>query len=68
MKINLDWKDKKNKVINCDEKLKVLNENFEEIKNITQSAYDDALLMGCDDNDFKSKLILLIKNLKFSYK
>lgn len=68
MKINLDWKDKKNKAINCDEKLKVLNENFEEIKNVTQSAYDDAVLMGCSDNDFKSKLILLIKNLKFSYK
>ncbi|MBD74331.1 MAG: hypothetical protein CMM96_02405 [Rickettsiales bacterium] len=68
MKNKLDWRDKKDKLISCDEKLKVLNENFDEIKNVAQNAYDDAILMGCSENDFKSKLILLIREMKFSYK
>ncbi len=68
MKTDLNWKDKKNKLISCDEKLKVLNENFDEIRNTTQNAYDDAILMGCNESDFKSKLITLIKELEFSYK
>ena len=68
MKTDLNWKDKKNKLISCDEKLKVLNENFDEIRNTTQNTYDYAILMGCNESDFKSKLITLIKELEFSYK
>ncbi|MDC3091166.1 hypothetical protein OA848_02135 [Rickettsiales bacterium] len=68
MKVNkYTWKTKSNEVISCDEKLKILNENLTEIENIFQSSMDDAILMGCDENDFKSKVIELIKNSKFSF-
>ena len=47
------WIDKDKKVISCIETNKVLNENFLEVYNIIQSAMDDAILMGCDEKDFK---------------
>ncbi len=60
------WIDKTKKVISCEETNKVLNENFSEISSIIQNSFDDAILIGCDENDFKRKLESLIKNLEFS--
>ena len=61
------WKTKSKEMISCDEKLKILNENLIEIESLCQSAMDDAILMGCDEEDFKSKVIEVIKNSKFSF-
>ena len=61
------WKTKSKEIISCDEKLKILNENLIEIEILCQSAMDDAILMGCDEEDFKSKVIEVIKNSKFSF-
>ena len=61
------WKTKTKEIISCDEKLKILNENLVEIENLCQGAMDDAILMGCDEKDFKSKVIEVIKNSKFSF-
>ena len=60
------WYNKENKVISCDETNKVLNENYLEIMNLMQNSFDDAILMGCDETDFKKKLTTLINNLDFS--
>ena len=60
------WVDKNKKVISCDESNKILNENFYEVKNIIQNSFDDAILMGCDENDFKKKVSVFIDELKFS--
>ncbi len=60
------WLDKEKKIISCDETNKVLNENFLEIYNIIQSSYDDAVFMGCDENNVKEKIIKLVSELKFS--
>ena len=51
------WIDKNNKV---------LNENFIEVSSVLQSAFDDAILIGCDEDDFKKKVIKLMNNLEFS--
>tara|TARA_B100001027_G_C16008171_1_gene215708 strand:- start:219 stop:425 length:207 start_codon:yes stop_codon:yes gene_type:complete len=67
MKKNV-WKTKDDEVVSCEEKVKVLNENYEEIKTVIQNSFDDAILMGCDEDDFKLKIIDLIKELEFSYK
>ena len=40
----------------CEETNKVLNENFIEVSSVLQSAFDDAILIGCDEDDFKKKL------------
>ena len=69
MKKNLDkfiWRAKDNKIISCDETNKVLNENYNEIKTIIQNAFDDAVLIDCDEKDFKNKIIDLINNIEFS--
>ena len=60
------WIDKNNKVIACEETNKVLNENFIEVSSVLQNAFDDAILIGCDEDDFKKKIINLIKSLEFS--
>ena len=58
--------DKNNKIISCEETNKVLNENFIEVSSVLQSAFDDAILIGCNEDDFKKKVIKLINSLEFS--
>ena len=60
------WRAKDNKIISCDETNKVLNENYNEIKNVIQNAYDDAVLIDCDEKDFKNKIIDLVYKIEFS--
>ena len=69
MKKNVDkfiWRAKDNKIISCDETNKVLNENYNEIKTIIQNAFDDAVLIDCDEKDFKNKIIDLVNKIEFS--
>ena len=60
------WIDKNHKIISCEETNKVLNENFIEVSSVLQNAFDDAILIGCDEDDFKKKIINLIKSIEFS--
>lgn len=43
------WTSPEGKPIACIEKLKVLNENYTELQQMMQDAFEDALLMGCDE-------------------
>ena len=60
------WYSKDRKIISCDETNKVLNENHSEVQSLIQNAFDDAILMGCDEEDVKGKIINLVNNLEFS--
>ena len=60
------WRAKDNKIISCDETNKVLNENYNEIKTLIQSAFDDAVLMDCEEKDFKNKIVDLVNSIEFS--
>ena len=40
------WIEKNNKKIACKEKIKVLNENIYELKELINQIYDEAILMG----------------------
>ena len=60
------WYSKDRKIISCDETNKVLNENHSEVQSLIQNAFDDAILMGCDEEDVKEKIINLVNNLEFS--
>ena len=60
------WRAKDNKIISCDETNKVLNENYNEIKTTIQNAFDDAVLIDCDEKDFKNKNIDLVNNIEYS--
>ena len=61
------WRDSKGGVIACVEKNKVMRENLDEIKQICQDALEDAILMGCDELQFRAVLLDLINGLANPY-
>jgi hypothetical protein len=61
------WRSPKGEVVACVEKNKVLQENLAEIRQICQDALDDAVLMGCDEQQFRAALAELIVSLDSSY-
>ena len=50
------WLDPAGEPVSCLEKIKVLNENLEEIRELCQDALEDAVLMGCDETQFRAVL------------
>lgn len=61
------WRSPQGEVISCAEKNKVLRENMDEIRQICQDALEDAVLMGCDEKQFRSVLAELLSELKNPY-
>ena len=53
--------------LSCREKIKVLNENLEEIHEMAQDALEDGILMGCDEAQLREVLMALIDSLKNPY-
>lgn len=47
------WRRPDGTVIACEEKLKVLRENLAELRQVALDALEDAVLMGCDENQVK---------------
>lgn len=62
------WLDPKGEPVSCVEKIKVLNENLGEIQEMCQDALEDAVLMGCDEAQFREVLDLLARSLTNPYK
>ena len=61
------WRSPEGEIVSCVEKLKVRRENLEEIQWLCQDALDDAVLMGCDENQFKQVLANLVQRLENPY-
>ena len=57
------WRGPNGEIIACVEKLKVLRENLAEL----QGALDDAVLMGCEQDQFRQALIGLVSRLNSEY-
>ncbi len=57
------WRSSKGDVIACVEKNKVLRQNLEEIRQVCQDALEDAVLMGCDEQQFRIVLNEVIDSL-----
>lgn len=53
--------------VSCVEKLKVLNQNLEEIRQLCQDALEDAILMGCDAAQVKAVFHQTIESLVNPY-
>ena len=47
------WLTPEGEKVSCIEKIKVLNENLEELRALAQEALEDAVLMGCDERQFR---------------
>jgi hypothetical protein len=54
-------------VVSCVEKVKVMRENFEEIKQITQDALEDGLLLEVSEAQMREALHKLVDNLVNPY-
>ncbi len=62
------WRGSDGQIIACVEKLKVLRENLEEIQAACQDALDDAVLMGCEETQFREVLVRLVSGLKSEFR
>ncbi len=54
--------------VSCEEKLKVLNENLEEIRQYCPEAFTDALLMGCDEEKVRKVFEAVVRSIENPYK
>ena len=61
------WRTPEGKIIACVEKNKVLQENLDEIRQACRDALEDAVLMGCDEQQFRQVLAELVAQLKNPY-
>lgn len=62
------WRQPDGKPVSCIDKLKVLNENLEEIREMCQEALEDAVLIGCDEAQVREVLMNLVKDLETPFK
>ncbi len=53
--------------IACHEKIKVLNENYAELRQVAQDALEDAVLMGCSEAQMREVLHRLVDDLVNPY-
>lgn len=62
------WKTPEGAPVSCTEKIKVLNENLGEIHGMVQDAFEDAVLMGCDEAQVRDVLRRLVDALENPYR
>lgn len=61
------WVRDDNSVVSCTEKVKVMTENFDEIKQIAQDAFEDGLLMEVSEEQMREALHRLVNMLVNPY-
>ena len=61
------WVRDDNSVVACTEKVKVMTENFDEIKQIAQDAFEDGLLMEVSEAQMREALHQLVEMLVNPY-
>ncbi len=62
------WRQPDGERVSCVEKLKVLNENLDEIGQMCQDALEDGVLMGCDEAQLRMVLGKIVQNLATPFK
>jgi hypothetical protein len=50
--------------VSCREKLKVLEENWEEAETVLRETFEDAVLMGVDPEEVRRMLAALVESLR----
>ena len=62
------WLTPEGEPVSCVEKIKVLNENLAELRELAQDALEDAVLMGCDEAQVRQALAGLVAGLVNPYR
>ncbi len=58
------WHSAQGTPLSCHEKIKVLNQNLAEIRQMCQDALEDAVLMEADETQFRGVLQSLVESLE----
>ena len=61
------WVRDDNSIVACTEKIKVMTENFEEIQQLMQDAFEDGLLMDVSETQMRETLHELVQTLHNPY-
>ncbi|MDB9702824.1 hypothetical protein OAA86_01855 [Rhodospirillales bacterium] len=61
------WRQPDGELVSCEEKLVLLRENLEEIRQECQDALEDAVLMGCDETQVRDVLEKLARTIENPY-
>ena len=62
------WRTPQGEPVSCVEKIKVLNENLAELRELAQEALEDAVLMGCDEAQVRKVLADLVAGIVNPYR
>ena len=58
------WVKNDQSVVSCTEKIKVMTENFDELKQLAQDAFEDGILMEVSDQQMRYVLHQIVDDLK----
>lgn len=61
------WRTPEGEPVACVEKIKVLNENLAELRELAQEALEDAVLIGCDERQLREVLTGIVASLVNPY-
>jgi predicted peroxiredoxin len=62
------WHTPEGEPVACVEKIKVLNENLTELRELAQDALEDGVLMGCDEAQLREVLAGIVAGLVNPYR
>jgi hypothetical protein len=62
------WRTPEGEPVSCVEKIKVLNENLAELRELAQEALEDAVLMGCDEVQVREVLAEIVGGVVNPYR
>ena len=62
------WRTPEGEAVSCIEKIKVLNENLAELRELAQDALEDAVLMGADEKQVRQVLAGIVAGLVNPYR
>jgi hypothetical protein len=62
------WRTPEGEPVSCVEKIKVLNENLAEVRELAQEALEDAVLMGCDEQQVREVLAGIVAGIVNPYR
>lgn len=62
------WKTPSGERVACVEKIKVMQQNIDELLGVAQDLFEDGVLMGIDSEQLRSHLALLMNKLVNPYK
>lgn len=62
------WRTPQGEPLECYDKIKLLNENLEEIETLMRDALEEAILMGGSEQQLRELLIKMIMDIKPSLK